>query len=479
MGYRIKNMLTVASLMVLATSMIHASRTVFIPRSITTDSTLQLALTNYHWYHQADSLEDKPIMSLYLTPFFQQSRNKKELARYFLPNNTSCLNIQENGTGNIGSLSLGLISTPGTSFSSQVRICPQRRIYGTHISLYADLSDLACGMWFNIAFAAVRAEHDLHLRETNISNPGTLPGLQTATQALNNPTWIAGKLSPCKLRKSGVDDIQFKWGYDWYFCDEQSHIGLYVNAIAPTGKREQSRHLFEPIVGRKHGGIGIGLNADWALLTDCDSQADFMLDAKYTHYFPARGQRVFDVCPNGDWSRFLQVVNAATPAFSVPALNTLTQSVRIAPRGTLDVWAAFHYELCCWNIEAGYNLWWRQAERLCLQCPFPSTIGILDIPGLCSILPATSSTFRINQSIVGPCPAVSDATFTPLTSANINLLSGSQPRSLSHKVYGACSYNTDICETPIMAGVGGSYEFARHHNALEQWTVWGKLGISF
>lgn len=482
MQYHFHKICLIGALSILGSTTLDASKTVFIPRSVSTDSTLQLGLTNYHWYHQADALCDKPTISFYATPFFQQSRNKKELARYFLPNNATCLNIQENGTGNIGSLNIGLISPAGTSFSSSVTICPQRRIYGSHFSIYADLSDLLCGAWFNVSFAVARAEHNLHLRETNVANPGTLPGLQNAIQAFNNPAWCAGKLSPCKLKRTGVDDIQFKLGYDWYMCDDQSHVGLYVNAVAPTGHRERSRYLFEPIVGRKHAGVGIGLNADWSIINDCDSQLDFMLDAKYTYYLRAKGCRVFDLCGNGDWSRFLQVVNSATPAFSVPGINFFTQPVRITPRGTADIWAAFHYEMCNWNIEAGYNFWWRQAEKVCLtsKCPFPANTGILNLPGLCSINPTTSNCSTICQSIVGPNLATTDAAFTALTASRLNIASGTQPRSITHKVYGAFSYNTDVCETPLMAGVGGSYEFARRcANALEQWAVWAKFGVSF
>lgn len=462
------------------TSPLIASRTIFIPRPITFDSTYELALSNYDIYHHRQCLDDRAFVNFYATPFFQKNRKSNKLARYFLPNNSNCLNIQENvSNGNIGSLNLELISAAGTNFSSLVSIRPERRVFGSHFNIHFNLSPLLCGLWAGIAFAAIKAEHDLHLRETNIQGLGTLPGIQTATQALNNPAWCAGKLSPCRLSRKGIDDVQFKLGYDFYWCDDQNHIGLYALASAPTGKRPKSLYLFEPLVGSKHTSVGGGLNADFTIFNHCDSSnLNFMFDAKYRYVLKGRERRSFDLCPNGDWSRYLQVVTQANPLFSTPGINSLTFPVNVTPRSTFEFWSALHYQLCSFNVEVGYNLWWRDCEKVCLKCPVTCNLGVLDIPGICSVVPATSSTFRINQSIVGNT-GVSDAVFTPITRNNINLISGSHPRTFTNKVYGAFAYNKDFCCTALLLGLGASYEFAHRCSALENWAVWGKFGLSF
>jgi hypothetical protein len=34
-------------------------------------------------------------------------------------------------------------------------------------------------------------------------------------------------------------------------------------------------------------------------------------------------------------------------------------------------------------------------------------------------------------------------------------------------------------EVPMMMGIGGKYEWPTDNAALEQWSVWGKMGVTF
>lgn len=468
---------TIFSCFLLNSSLLFSSHTIFIPRQITFDSTYELALSNYDIYHNQKDCAPTYV-DIYATPFFQKSRKSCALARYFLPNTANSLTIQENGSGNIGSLSLGLISPIGSTFNSQMTIQPERKAFGSHFNIHFNFDRFMCHLWASIAFTAMKANHNLHLCESNLSAKGILPGLQTATQAFNNPAWCAGKLSPCTLSRSGIDDIQFKLGYDWFFCDEQNHIGIYGVASAPTGKGSHALFLFEPLVGSNHASVGAGLNGDVNLYEDCNKNLNFMFDVKYRYVLRACERRSFDLCPNGDWSRYLQVVKEENPMFSLPGINFFTQQLQITPRRTLEVWTALHYQRCNVHYELGYNLWWRQNEKACFPCTLPQNIGILDIPGLCSLLPVTADCFNISQSINGSNTSTSDAAFTSLTNANINLSSAAQPTSITNKVYGAVAYTKELWCLPVLLGLGGSYEFA-NKNALENWALWGKIGLNF
>ncbi len=233
----------------------YASHSILVPRSITHNATYELALDNYHIYHhtvpcceirpkrktwpcRARNPNNELAFSFYVTPFYTQSSNSSTLARYFLPGNASALNIQEDGSGNVGSLWLNLIAAPGLYFSSKVKISPVRKAVGSYFYSRLDFSRLLPdapwplkNIWFSASFAVVQVQHSLRIREalTGDMTYGTIPGITTGIQALNNPAWTAGRFSTTTLKRTGVDDIQLKLGDDWFFSRGQSHVGMYLD----------------------------------------------------------------------------------------------------------------------------------------------------------------------------------------------------------------------------------------------------------
>ncbi|MBA3954669.1 hypothetical protein H0X48_05110 [Candidatus Dependentiae bacterium] len=453
------------------------AKTAFTSRSITYDATYELALNNYQIYHPAQN-SCNGWGTFTLTPFYQQSRKSSRLARYFLPNGKNSVSIREDGTGDIDSLWLNLIGPKGTDYSSDVRICPKRRVYGAVVNLYTNLDCLLSNSWLSINSAILGVEHDLHLREFNRTTYGTISGFSDAHQALNNQDLHFGRLAGCKLKRHGLDDIQVKLGYDYFFCN-QDHASIYLVGGIPTGHRRHDRHLFEPTVGSKHGALGFGFNGDYTLPKVCNSNMVLMADVKYLHFFEANERRSFDL-NNGDWSRFLQVATQNQPFLSQPAINLLSPCVRVKPRSLVEFWTALHYEWCNWNVEVGYNLWYRQAERICLRnLDCLSNFGIFDIAQVCNLQAASASQATIDQGLNGSNVAPSDATFTPLTRSDINVHSAEHPRALSHKIYAAVGCDKTICNYQTTLGLGGSYEFGQCRSALDNWAVFAKLGIGF
>lgn len=471
-----KNKLLLAAGLLINILPANASRSVFVPRPLTTDLTYELALNNYFIYHPDRCDLGPTCTNIQASYFHQESTKACDFGRYFLPCGKNPIVLAEDGTGDVDSLWLELISAPGTSYRSCVSLRPKRRIDGGYFNFHFDFSRWACGLWFAVSFAAARVEHCLNLRETNSANPGTIPGLANAAQALNNPAWCADKFSCTKLCRTGVDDVQLKLGYDYYWCNN-SHTGLYLVGTVPTGRRCDNNFIFDPRLGTRHGSVGVGINTDWGWC--CGNQKfNWMLDANYRYVFARCERRSFDLCGRGDWSRFLQVVSNDARSFSQPGINFFTQDVKVTPRSTAQLWTALHYAWCAYNFEVGYNLWWRQCEDICLRsklCP----VGVYDISGECSRNPTSANCTNISQSLVPPNKAQSDAVFTALCNKDLNLRSGAAPKALTNKVYGAFSYNAEPCCIPVMIGVGGAYEFARCHEALNNWSVFLKTGVSF
>lgn len=468
--------------LLLICSLYGESHSLLVPRSISHNATYELGLDNYHIYHHGNK---KPAFSFYATPFYTQSTNDNALAQYFLPGHASSLNIQENGSGNVGSLWLNLIAEPGLYYSSTVKISPVRKAVGSYFYARLDMDGLLPdahwaikNIWFSTSFAAMKVEHRLKVRESLTGDMvyGTLSGITTGIEALNNPTWTAGKFSTSTLSQSGVDDIQMKLGDNYFFNKEQSHIGLYLVGSIPTGNKPTGKYIFEPLVGTKHWAVGAGLNGDFSLYKEDQSQLSLMLDAKYRYLFSGTERRSFDLAANGDWSRYLLVVNENATSLSMPGINVATTEVNVTPRSQIESWLGLHYEFFQWNIEAGYNLWWRASDKISGEVDFPPNTGIYDIAGAVGGTPVSASEANISEAAMGPNIAPSDTVFTPST--KLKLSSGEQPSALVNGLYLATSYNNNNLRCPFLCGVGGGYEFASA-NTLAQWSLWGKAGFSY
>lgn len=457
------------------------SRSVFIPHSLTTDATLELALNNYEIYSQIRRCpEDRPIVYFQPSYFHLQSTKSNKLASYFQKNGRRCLSIREDGLGDVGSLWLGLISAPGTSFQSTFCIAPKRRVDGGYFNFWFDLNKYICGVWASISFAAANVEHKVCPREFGNDNPGTLVvngyALDSALAALDNPQWNAGRFTRRKLSNTGIDDVQFKLGYNYFFCN-YDHIGVYFVGTAPTGKRRHSRFVFEPRIGTKHGSVGFGLNSDFCIWENCGNVLNWMADFKYRYQLKHKECRTFDLCCAGDWSRYLLVVREADRSNTLPGINFFTRNAEVSPRSTIEFWTAWNYNFCCnYNFEFGYNLWWREREHVRI-CPANLGVGVFDLAGDCSLNPVSASCANISTSVNGPNRAPSDATFVTETTRDLDPRSGSHPNCLTNKIYAAVSYDFNCM--PIMLGFGGSYEFAQKNSALEQWGVWLKASASY
>lgn len=474
-------------------SMQAASHSFFTPASITRDPVLELALNEY----QMRNSENDNRFALFVKPFVMRSTRPEKLSRYFMIHNQQCATIRENGTGDINSLWLNLISPIGTFYSSNICFAPRRLAAGAVLTFYADLDAIACNWWAEVNTAILNAHHYMQLKECNSLEQGTIPGIATACDAFNNPDWCAGRITCCDdVHATGLDDIQLKLGYNLYM-NECSHFALYGLVVIPTGRRITSQYLFEPVIGSKHARLGFGLNGDYVISQSAANTVALLADFKYSYGFSGTETRSFDLCRNGDWSRYLLVAREVDPTFSLPGINLFTFPVSVTPRSEVQLFAALHVEHCNWNFEVGYNFWYRQSEKICFGSSkngccvcskllpgqgtplgIPAGYGIFDMTQLCASTAVSASTANISQGLVPPNVVVADPTFVQLTNSDLNFCSAAHPQAYSNKIYGAVGYDHDFgCHTALF-GLGVSYEFA-NKNALDQWALWLNIGTDF
>lgn len=470
----------------------------FVPRTITTDLAYTNLLNFWHRHHM-----EKSKKLIYAGTFlYQQSRKSSDLGSTFLRGSVSstsnsssscatscrsnCINVTQDGSGNVNSYWLGLANNnPANPFASTFCVSPERRTLGYYGYFYFDLSDWVCGLWFDASSAIINVRHTLNCCEQG-NTATACAGVGSVAQALNNPIYQFGKFncSDCEIdrHRTGIDDIQLRLGYERNWCNDKHIGGIYAIGTIPTGDEMNAEYIFQPTVGTRHASVGVGIEGECQLWNHgCeDRQLAFMFDANYRYAFKRSERRTFDLCKNGQFSRFLLVVDQANPAAPMPGVNFFTQPVDVTPRSTAQAWLALHYAHCDYNVEIGYNFFWRQQEKLnnCNSC-FTNTIGIyqLGCPGQnCT----TASTATIAQ---GPNQIVADATFVTLTQNDLNLNSAAAGSALSNKFYIAAEINRCAYDClDWFAAVGGSYEFVTGNykcTTLPVGAVFAKFGLIF
>lgn len=453
----------------------------FVPRSITTDLVYNDALTYYQRYFRQ---KDKWLIYTG-TLLDQRSTKDRQLGAAFLTNKSNQVTVGQAGTPDINAVWLGLNNpNPATPFSAIFSIDPQDRTFGYHGNWYFNLDSWWCGLWLDVSSAILNRAHKLRCCETDV-NP-VIPSCPNSavSDALNAPNQRYSKffcgLCNNEKRRTGIDDIQVRLGYNYNWCDTVD-LGVYAIGTIPAGRNPTNEFIFEPLVGSKHASAGIGFNGHYNLwCNDCgDHNFTLMTDFNYRFVFNHNECRTFDLCPNGALSRFLLVAPSSDRSISLPGVNFFTQKVKVQPRSTIQWWVALNYEYCNLDFEVGYNLYWRQKERLNCLKGFCADVGIFDING------GENPTSLSNATIAtGPGQIAADSRFTSLSVIDLNGNSATAGSALTNKVYGAFSWNGNICNSCFdwMAGVGASYEFVSNNskcNALPFWGVFGKANISF
>jgi len=487
---------------------LQASKTILVPRSISTDPMYELALNFHQEYTRDKTDEDSFSWSIYATPFYQASARTKKIASYLLPSCSSgcdsscsgncnscssgscgtssccsssccdktCISVREDGLGDVGSPWLYLLAAEGSQFDSSLSICPKWQKAGAHINLRFNFANIARGLWLSAIFVPVRVTNKLNMCESRTGGAGTLSGYTTTCEALNSYGCVQQFCN--KVSKGGIDDIQLKLGYTLE-PREKWLMELYLAGVIPTSNTQKACYFFEPQVGGgKHGALGLGFDGVVHLTEKEASAWDFIFDVKYLYYFNKCQVRSFDLC-NGDWSRYLLGTFTDSRTVGVPLLPCLTRSCDVTPRSQVSLYGTFHYEYKDWQFELGGNFWWRQEEKVSLCNTCLNDVAIYDLAGARAGNPISASDANISQSAGGTNAAPSDTTFTVINPCNINVGSATQPNAYTFKVFAALGYEAKENDWPWLVGIGGFYEAANSASALNQWAAWLKLGIHF
>lgn len=424
------------------------NKTIFLPRQLTTDATLELALTNYQIYHPYFCDNVRELVNIQASYFHRQSDRNRRFGNQFIPRN-----------GRVD----GENSLERNNFSMR----PRRKIDGGYFNFFFDFSQWLCGAWFSVSFAVARVEH--HLGMCNNQEQDHCYG-NNGDNNRRDIQELDSRFSNNRRCRTSVDDIQFKLGYNYFYNCCNEHVGLYFVATAPTGRRTRGDHVFEPILGTRHGSAGIGVNTDIDLWRCGDHDLRWMSDLKYRYVFKAHECRSFNLdCVQGD---------AAMVDGDGRRVNFFRDRVKVTPRSTVEFWTALHWAWCEYNFEFGYNMWWRQREKVCM--PHLPEVVNCSSESSSSSFSCSSSSSSSNDCHKSSSSSSSDKHNRRRHAAlEFDHESGAACHGLSNTVYGGISYNPEVYCMPAMIGVYGSYEFASHRRNLNFWTVSLRGALSF
>jgi len=467
------------------------SKTFFKTRTISNSSIIPLSLGNFHIYHnnyRKTYIRPKhwSRLSLQGACFCQESFGGDDLAKYFLFGEKTTLSVKEDrrvGAGDIWSRWLRLESPNGAyNFDSEFTIYPKRKVCGGVFDYRRDLSQHIDGLWFSVLLPVVKVEHDLRLQEFDKAHLGVTPPTQTErsniVDALNNPSWKYGKFSNKKLTKSGIDDCLIKIGFNAW-SNRTSHVDFFGTFLAPTGNQARSEYVFEPLVGNGgHVGIGGGTDFSCAIFSGRKRYIHLLGNIRGEYLFRGVEWRSFDLKNNGPWSRYLLVVKEGEAARPLPGINFFTRDMWITPQWNLNALFALHGEFSNFNVEIGYNFWWKDNEKVRLYHKWDEDVEQIGIADPSSGVAFTASVAKIGDT-ADTLATIRDTSFVKIKQDDLDLNSSIHSSALAHSVYAALSLNSNIFSYPWMVGFGCFCEFADSNSAIRQYGGWLKMGVGF
>lgn len=440
---------------------------IFIPRQLSYNPVLEnaLALNNAN--------NSSACLYASIKPVYTQSTGKK-FNTYFTINHQETLNIQENGSGDIDPLWFQVISSDDTYYSSKLSFCPTRKTYGALLFI-----ELQLPYYFSISLntALVTAQNSMHMFEKDIQHPGTAV-YKTVSASYAASTRTYGKICGTHT-KTGIDDIQLKILKN-VIGTERCSWDVYVLAGIPTGKGAKSIYLFEPLVGSRHAQLGLGSYYTRRIHEYTCGHLTFLSELKWRYGLCGTERRLYDLNENGQWSRYMLLVNQSDLYTTFFASNKFALETKVTPRNSLDIFLALNACHNNWHAEIGYDFWYRNREKIALKENVEAKLGIADLIGIAALSPTSASTATISQSVsAGTNQMQHDASFVAIKNEDLNLNSGAAPESRSNTIYGSIGYTLQRKNHETHLGINVAYERGHKQNVPDNVFVWVNVDISY
>jgi extradiol dioxygenase family protein len=445
-----------------------------------------------------------------VVPFYMESNDKTGLGKYFGVNNENLIALSNAADADVNYRYMIHDAVPGGAPGvGTVKYEPELQAYGARIDYYQDLEKVLDGLYLKIALPIVHVENDMHISTAvttehlnftaaNLENyfKGTAFG---AVGEVNNQAALKYAKIDGSKSETSVADIDVVLGYKIFDKDDYN-VALNIGLTIPVGNDADGVWVFEPMVGNgDHWALGGGLEAWVKLWEDGKQNIKLTAAANYRYLFEATEKRTMGlVDPAGNsvnWGQYylagtIDAVRGTQQLF--PAANILTHDIKVEPGSQFDSIIYLTYNNGGWTFDLGYNFFWKEAEDNSLKGTW--TDGVYGVARIDQTMAAAqTAVFDLSNAAAGDAqvggslgyinntpnnaalPAVNVA---GTTAYGIDVSATETPSMDTHKIWGAMGYNFKDWEYPVMLGLGGGYEFA-DQEGIENWQIWGKLGVKF
>jgi hypothetical protein len=339
------------------------------------------------------------------TPFYSQSNNSRDIARWFGTGSTGALDVTNyalSGETFKDDLSSALYSfnidhcpncdgsTPGyIPMHGRLTLSPQRHSVGTYLTWNQSLENILKGLRFSIHVPVVDVQASLnpddqyatasHVPLTDGQTGATLrdyfsgslrKGI-TKHSHVYQKELVRGKIHNEDVHAFGIADIKLK--FDWmYYTHKRFNSACGISLQLPTGTSITNEYAFEPHVGaRGHAAIGFSNLMQLHAYADKNVTVRIDVSGNTSYFFEGTERRmasVYDLTDN--------VVMPASPYRLVmrnkysgvqPAANVMSLDHTVKPRFQFDGLIGVSTKWNRWTIDVGYNFYWHQAEKAALK----------------------------------------------------------------------------------------------------------------
>jgi hypothetical protein len=342
-------------------------------------------------------------------------------------------------------------------YNGSFTITPRIKNFFIDFDFYLGLNEWICGAYARLYAPFVHTRWNVNLCESfntthanypagyfapqeviNNSATSTTPAILKSFGSYSNgaaPTidniypqpLLFAKIDRNRITVNGIAEVRAELGWDFLQSDWY-HLGLNIQAAAPTGTSRRAQFAFEALVGNgKHWEIGAGATAHCLFWQDSaqEHQVGLYADATVTTLLKNYEHRTFDL-KNKPNSRYMlaakmgpntqelmgdgelasnQFVNAYAPVANLTTFNiTVSNAVQA------DIVAWLNYTAYNWSIDVGYNFYYRSSDKY--TCPQTDCNSICGISNICDASQANRWVLKGDARVYG---FTSTATAVPLS----------------------------------------------------------------
>ncbi len=430
-----------------------------------------------------------------ITPYYSFSDERKKLARYFMFDTKTSLEIGRNK--NIDNRYIKFDETASDKLTGVIKLQPTVKTYSTRIDYHQELKKLSEKLFLEISIPIVSVTNDTNLTIENgvasTENNKTIDDyfyghnmLQQNEFTLQEPLAF-GKFG--KEKKTGVADVNIALGYHLI---KKPSLMLNLKGLVsfPTSSSPKSKYLFEPTLGTA-GHFGVGGTLEGFYQTN--DNISFIYDFTYKYLFSDKQRRILGLKDSDDstlkWGQYMLLGKANLPLV-IPAANVLRQTVKVSPGSQLEGLFMLSCSYGKLITEAGYNFWWKESENVKKDAYWnPSEYGFVGSDYATQLTTFTdgtpqnlfSSTYSNLSNTISSMQisGLSSATQGTIAESQLDAKVAASPSAFTNKLFFTLGYEWPQKKSTYILGAGASYEFASSNTVLDETTIWLKGALVF